>query len=177
MKHRLVVPVMLIVAFSSSVALGSLFIKVFSHAELAQEADLVVIGQVTEKESVWTEGKTQIVTFTTVTVEDVLKGDPLGATVTVRQLGGRIDGVTASIDGDAVLAPGEEVLLFLRRIDGLCYLVGMSQGKLSVVREGDQAFLVDGPSPASIPPHGKGLMTLDEMVDIVLDAVTEGGAK
>jgi hypothetical protein len=59
-----------------------------------------------------------------------------GATITVRQLGGAVDGVRAQVDGVPVFHPGEEVYLFLWRKAGEPYRVlGWSQGTFRITRD------------------------------------------
>lgn len=112
-----------------------------SQRELALEqmtglADEIVVGKVTSSVPIW-QGRL-IVTVSTIQVQESIKGQP-GPTVEITQLGGtavhpRIHApVHMSASGSAVLNPGEEVLLFVRRTkQGTRDLIGGAQGKLVV---------------------------------------------
>src|SRR5262249_3614885 len=68
-------------------------------------------------------------------VEECWKGT-CGDELTVRQLGGELDGEGAAVEGTAALAAGSEVVLFLRpRKDGAYSPVGMAQGAFQVERD------------------------------------------
>jgi hypothetical protein len=77
----------------------------------------------------------RVYTDATVEVAGCLRGS-CGAAVTVRQLGGEIDGAGMAVEGTARLAAGDEVMLFLRpRLDGAFAPVGMAQGVFQVERD------------------------------------------
>lgn len=77
----------------------------------------------------------RIYTDVDIVVAECLKG-ACGAAVTVRQLGGEIDGEGLSVEGAAQLPAGSEVVILLRaRRDGTFSPVGMSQGVYQVDRE------------------------------------------
>ena len=102
-------------------------------ADLAHAAEVVVLGTV---RSTRVDHDPRGTTFTVVEVKptEVLKGTPPG-TVVVRQLGGVTAAGGSIVAGSATFAPGECVLLFLRREGGDLRLVGEAQGKFSVVRD------------------------------------------
>jgi MYXO-CTERM domain-containing protein len=80
----------------------------------------------------------RVYTDHTLEVSECWKGT-CGGTVTVRQLGGEIDGVGTAVEGTAQLMPGTEVVLLLRRrADGAFTPVGMAQGAYRVERDADQ---------------------------------------
>ncbi|OGQ90708.1 MAG: hypothetical protein A2289_17855 [Deltaproteobacteria bacterium RIFOXYA12_FULL_58_15] len=105
--------------------------------EQVAKADLIVIGVVTRQHS-YAVGKT-IMTDTTVRIEQTLKGKSQ-LTIEVTQLGGRIDNRVVEVVGDAVLRPGQRLLLMTYvHADGGRYLVGMALGAI---------LLDDDPQPA-----------------------------
>jgi ribosomal 50S subunit-recycling heat shock protein len=57
-----------------------------------------------------------------------------GDVITVRQLGGVVDGISQVVPGNARLTPGETAVLFLDADETLPfhYVVGMAQGKFTV---------------------------------------------
>lgn len=69
-------------------------------------------------------------------VAECLKG-ACGATLTIRQLGGEVDGEGTAVLGNAELPVGGEVVVLLRaRKDGTFAPVGMAQGVFRVERDG-----------------------------------------
>ncbi|MFH0900919.1 MAG: matrixin family metalloprotease [Pseudomonadota bacterium] len=108
-------------------------VRYLSVVDLARNAQVVVRGKVLENHSVRIRGR--LYTDSRVTVEDCLKGT-CGTEVTVRRLGGELDGEGLVVEGAAALLPGAEVVLFLRaRRDGAMAVVGMAQGMMAVDRD------------------------------------------
>lgn len=103
---------------------------------LCDHSAAIVLGRVEARESHWTEDHSAIYTDVTVRVLDAMKGEARpGDTVTVRRLGGSVDGMGMKVFGEASYAPGEEVVVFLERRGGMTnvlWTVGMAQGKLRV---------------------------------------------
>ncbi|MFZ4738064.1 MAG: hypothetical protein ACOYM9_19065 [Bradymonadia bacterium] len=130
--------------------------------DMTRRADLVCVGTITGQRSEWNAERTRIYTWTEVRIARSLKGKrTAGETVTVRQLGGVVDGISQSIPGNAKLVPGEEVVLFLDADEAapLHYVIGMAQGKFTISRApgevavrrdvGDLAFA--GAAPLAAP--------------------------
>ena len=129
--------------FAGSV--GATIVKSLGLDELSRTADVVVHGHVEHQESMWGPQRSRIYTVTKVRVSETLKGDATKDRVlTVRQLGGTVDGISQIIAGNAKLADGEEVIVFLRRDpeEPLHYVVGMAQGKYTVDRSSPQPRVV-----------------------------------
>jgi hypothetical protein len=117
-----------------------------SNAQLAQDAEVIVIGHVGESRSAW-EGRT-LVTLVTVTVAETLKGAP-GQTLTVALPGGsdanRRFPVAMTYAGAPTMQPGEQVFLFLGHDDAIAsghVVLGFSQGKFSIVQNASGAAVV-----------------------------------
>jgi hypothetical protein len=118
---------------AQEVALASML----TTRQMADQADLVAIGQCVETRSQWL-GR-QLVTLATVSLSEVMKGEER-STVTVVLPGG-IDAtrrikVASTWPGGPTIRPQEEVFLFLkhgRAVPGAYVVMGFSQGKLSIV--------------------------------------------
>src|SRR5262249_46122134 len=81
----------------------------------------------------------RVYTDATLDVSACLKG-ACPSTLTVRQLGGELDGRGVAIEGAPRLVDGAEVVLFLRpRRDGAFGVVGMAQGAFAVEKGGTLA--------------------------------------
>lgn len=99
-------------------------------------SEVIVQGNVVSTQ-VFRRGQ-RVYTDTTIAVASCLRG-ACGSAVTVRQLGGELDGRGTAIEGTARFAAGDEVVVFLRRrADGAYAPVGMMQGVLGVERAPDR---------------------------------------
>jgi hypothetical protein len=110
-----------------------------SREALVRQSDVVVRCAAVARKSAWNAQHTQILTWTTLRVDEYLKGS--GPTeLTLRQLGGEVEGVTTEIPGDAHVGPGERAVLFLRRGDGVVFLTALAQAAYLVTEKGGTSF-------------------------------------
>lgn len=102
-------------------------------------ATVILEGTVTQTQVQWNANRTQIHTVVTISVRTVLKGTlPDENAVTLRLLGGRVGDDVMEVVGGPVITQGEEVILFLRKdIPDLFPIVGLYQGKFSVLTDED----------------------------------------
>ncbi len=105
--------VLALVALTSSLAYATVVVPL-TLADQVQRADLVVRARVGSVRSAYVAERGTILSWTELEVTESLKGQA-PVTLTLRQMGGTADGQTMLVPGDAHLAPGEEVILFLRR--------------------------------------------------------------
>ena len=104
-----------------------------ADADLVSTATAIVIADVKAIESRWDPATRRIFTVITLDVRDSLKGEiPLGP-LTIRQLGGRVAGMQAWVEGSPEFTVGERVLVFLsRNADGTLRVAHLYQGKFSI---------------------------------------------
>src|SRR5437879_3463138 len=104
-----------------------------ADADLVSTATAIVIADVKPIESRWDPATRRIFTVITLDVRDSLKGEiPLGP-LTIRQLGGRVAGMQAWVEGSPEFTVGERVLVFLsRNADGTLRVAHLYQGKFSI---------------------------------------------
>lgn len=102
-------------------------------SELGSLATAVVTGRVSAVTSGWSDGT--IYEYVTIAVSERLKGPALPASIVIKQLGGRVDGLGLRIEEQASFTPGESVLLFLgvRPRDGTLATVQLGRGKWVVL--------------------------------------------
>jgi hypothetical protein len=85
----------------------------------------------------------RIVTYTRVRVDDPIGGSTeRGAIVRVRTLGGVVDGVGQSVQGEARLRPGTSSIVFLGARGDHAVVVGRAQGQLSIARAAEGREIV-----------------------------------
>lgn len=106
-----------------------------SNKDLALKSDEVLVGEVKAKTSFVDEKTNTPYTLTTVTVKEWLKGGAGEKEITVRQMGGKLGDKVMLVTGDAKMDDGEEVVLFLRKGEGVRFLFAMAQAKFGVARD------------------------------------------
>jgi hypothetical protein len=141
-----------------------------SDQELANRADVIVIGHAIARQTVWV-GQ-DLATLVTVAVSESLKG-AAGSTLTVALPGGidrrRKIPIEIVYVGAPQISVNEEVILFLERSSSpahAAYVVsGFSQGKLSIVSD---------PTGVKRVPRGQSLKRLSDVREEIRRHV-EGG--
>jgi hypothetical protein len=103
-----------------------------SLEELVGRSQHVLVGTALDARCAYVSlgGRRMLVTETRMRVEGVLALDAPGANeLTVRTLGGRLNGVGELVHGQAELEPGKLCVSFFERApDGVCWFTGMAQG-------------------------------------------------
>lgn len=133
-------------------------VRAIPLGKLVEISDWVVVATVTSVKSQYVTigGAKRMVTDATLQIDHALTANRVaadgagsgdGETVTVRTLGGTIDGVAQAVLGEAVLNPGSTNLLFLRRgNDQQFHVAAMAQGEYVVFGD-EQGQLRLRPSP------------------------------
>lgn len=105
--------------------------RVWTTEELRSFATLIVQGRVQSVTPRWDPATGALYTYAAIDVAETLKGAaPAEGRIVVKMLGGRLPDIELRVGGQAELAVGEDVLLFLetRPRDGTLYPVGFWQG-------------------------------------------------
>jgi hypothetical protein len=112
-------------------------VRALTLAELVEASSIVAVARVETATSLWVDGR--IVTDTVLVVDEGLSGAEPDERVTVRTLGGEVEGIGQRVSGEPWLRAGERYLVFLERLparagDAAARFrpVGMSQGALPV---------------------------------------------
>jgi hypothetical protein len=144
-----------------------------SREALVQGSDLVVRAAVVGRKSAWSADGTRILTWTTLRVEEYLKGS--GATeITLRQYGGEVGGVTSEVAGDARLTPGDRAVLFLRRGDGVVFLSALAQAAYRITAKADGVAMVERDlSGLAFARWSSGMMVAAEAPQETLESLAE----
>ncbi len=100
---------------------------------LVEESSAACVATPIESKSVWEDG--HIATYTRVHVDRTLAGS-LGSELWVKTLGGAVGDVGQLVDGEAVLRPGQQSVLFLTWYEGSVVVTGRGQGQFAIVRDG-----------------------------------------
>jgi len=108
-----------------------------SLEQLSQASSSIVRGRVLDQESGWNAAHTQIVTLTTIAVDQVWKGHP-PAQIMIEQLGGKAGHIREYVAGSVHFLPQATYVLFLEpaTTDSTRYLVvGMTQGAYRIYQD------------------------------------------
>jgi hypothetical protein len=146
--------VLTLAALAAVPASASVIVRLDVGALTAQ-ADVIVRGRVVAERSRWDGRRTRIVTDVWLLVAQTYRGRvAAGEVITVTRLGGSVDGIGMRVAGEATFDVGEEAVVFLRRHGAGALarhtVVGMAQGKLTVVRSPDAAHVLASPGAAGL---------------------------
>lgn len=102
--------------------------------EIVNDAAIAFQGKSLESHSERDPQTGSIVTYSTFEVQEVLKGD-VGATHTIKQIGGKLEGETHQTIGVPTFTVGESYILFLYGVSasGFSSPVGLDQGKFNII--------------------------------------------
>lgn len=104
--------------------------------ELARRADVIVVGKVTAINSEWNSNRTRIQSRVTLSVDQHIKGEESGTSVTILTLGGEVDGVGEVYSHTARFKEDERVVVFAGKDrQGVLRVIGGDDGKLTVTKE------------------------------------------
>jgi hypothetical protein len=119
-----------------------------------EEAPVIVRGKVGMSYANWApaaDGVRRIYTFYELAVDEVIKGNPPRTTLTMRELGGEIDGRGMQVSGTAQFERGEDVVVFLsgENPDGSYGVYGMMMAKFNLEKGDDGKEYLSGPAIGS----------------------------
>jgi len=120
--------------FGASVATAT-SVQKFSLQELTKKSSAIVMAKVEDSYSRW-ENK-EIYTYYTLHVMEPVKGMKGETSLTIRQLGGRVDNIESIVPGMPKFLKGEEVVVFLTQKDaaGYPWVMGLQQGKYTITSD------------------------------------------
>src|SRR4030095_13484308 len=116
-------------------------------AQLTQESQRVVVGEITTVRSAWDAKHERIFTTVEVRVSEAWKGSmPSGGVLTIVQPGGVAEGIEMRVHGMPAFTVGERAVLFLRGGAGQpAAVTGMGQGKRGLrFDSASKKWMVDG---------------------------------
>jgi hypothetical protein len=92
------------------------------------------LAKVISIKSEWNKDRTTIYTYTSLKVNEYIKGKG-PEKIVIRQIGGKVGEIEVFVPGNARFDLGEEVFLFLEKGSKYYYVMGMAQGKFSVKKD------------------------------------------
>ena len=119
--------------FSGSLS-GSVVIQM-DLEQLVEESDSIVQGVVEAVYSQWDDGRNLIFTYTSIRVDDPLKGERTRSLL-IRQMGGRVGSLNMTVAGMPEFEEGLGVIVFLKDAgNGTFHVTGMNQGRYVIVED------------------------------------------
>ena len=104
----------------------------FTLEEMTARSQTIVHGVVRGARSYWSPDRKLILTDTTLEVAESLKGQN-ARTIEVTTVGGQIGDAVLHVSGMPAFRPGENAIVFIERSGGYLTVVGLGQGKFSIV--------------------------------------------
>jgi hypothetical protein len=130
------------VAFAGLALLGASLatattVQKFSRQDLAKKSASIVQAKVDDVYSLQDGVSKEIYTYINLSVLESVKGAKGEKSITIRQLGGTVGNLISVVPGMPSFQRGEEVVVFLsvRDRDGYPWVMGLQQGKYSVVSD------------------------------------------
>jgi len=112
-----------------------------STEDLTRASEAVIIGDIEDTESQWSEDGKTIFTSAIVLISDVFKGGKIERRITVEFEGGEVGDIGLKVSDVSLPKKGEKVILFLKSTIGekggiIFNSVGKAQGKYVVGKDG-----------------------------------------
>ena len=101
-----------------------------SFDELVSKASSIIVGKVDGSRTFWS-GKLILTTYT-LEVDETLKGQP-SRTIELTTIGGTIGTVMLHVSGMPTFEKGENAVVFVEKSGAFSTIVGLGQGKFTVV--------------------------------------------
>ena len=124
---------LLFILFAATPVVSALMVKM-SVEDLTKEADVIIIGNIKEVESRLNFWRTEVHTYSTVSVEKYIKGIGPG-TLTIITEGGNAGDSGVWVEDTPVFTKNENVLVFLKKAGREFSVAGWAQGKYIVENE------------------------------------------
>ena len=122
-------------ALITGASLHAASVPAMSFEHIVRSSPRAFRGVVTKSWSAWDEGRTAIWTHYEIRVAETLRG-PAGATFTISEPGGTVDGLTMEVPGAPRFSVGEEAVVFAYQTPiGYWRVRGWGQGGFRVDRQ------------------------------------------
>jgi hypothetical protein len=105
--------------------------------DFVAHANAAVAGTVTGVDVRWNDDHTQIHSYVTLDLDQVVIGETLPDPVVLDEFGGRVGRRIEVVEGAPVYQPGERVFVFVEKINGIYRTLGFYQGKYTLETDPD----------------------------------------
>ncbi len=125
----------------SAVLFLGLTLKYTTLEEMTLGSHLIVSGKVKSSYSVWEDKN--IYTYYTIETDEVIKGQNIGSSVVVKQLGGRVGDIAQEVSGTPKLRDNTEALLFLVDWKDAYWIHSIALGYYQIVERDGARYAVN----------------------------------
>ncbi len=101
-------------------------------SDFVANMNAAVVGTVTAVDVRWNEEHTQIHSYVTIDVDQVVAGEALSTPLVLDELGGRVGRTISTLEGAPVYRTGEQVFVFVEKVDDSYRTLGFFQGKYTL---------------------------------------------
>jgi len=131
---------------------SNIFATTYAKTNMEQfvtNSTLVVKAKVLSTESKWDQNKTNIFTYTTISILEILKGENPPNELTIEQLGGTVGDESLVIETNPHFKVGEEAILFLVFHKNSWWLNSIGMSKFDILSVDGSEIAVN----ANVPPE------------------------
>jgi hypothetical protein len=151
-------------------------VQKLSLQDLAKRSESIVMAKVSDVTSSWDAGHKEIYTSISLQIVSPVKGRKGESTVTLRQIGGTVGNIASIVPGMPRFTVGEEVVVFLTQKDasGYPWVMGLQQGKYSVVEKNGAKFVRNDLADTQLVLNGKKAQSVtspDQPLGAFLDGI------
>jgi len=104
----------------------------FSLEDLVKRSQFIVVGKVTGERTYWTADRKMILTDYSIEVNESIKGQA-SRSIVVTTVGGRMGDTELHVAGMPAFQKGEDAVVFVEQTGAYRTVVGLGQGKFTVV--------------------------------------------
>jgi hypothetical protein len=150
---RLGVPVLLFVVTLAIVPWASATtLAPWTLTDFVVNSNAAVVGTVSAVDVHWNEDQTLIQTYVTLDIQQqIAGGETLPSRIVLEEMGGRVGRLATRVEGVPVYRVGEQVFVFVERIDAKYRTLGFYQGKYTLETDsatGEERFVQRVPAGA-----------------------------
>jgi hypothetical protein len=123
----------------------------WSLTDFVVNSNAAVVGRVSAIDVRWNEDHTLIQTYVTLDITQAIAGETLPSQIVLQEMGGRVGRQVNRVEGVPVYQVGEEVFVFVERIDDYYRTLGFYQGKYTLEADattGEERYVQHVPAGA-----------------------------
>jgi hypothetical protein len=132
--RRKIFPILAALCLTVLIGTGSYATTVlrFSLEDLVKRSQFIVVGKVTGERTYWTADRKMILTDHSIEVNESIKGQA-SRSIVVTTVGGRMGDTELYVAGMPAFQKGEDAVVFVEQTGAYRTVVGLGQGKFTVV--------------------------------------------
>ena len=162
MRRSFVLPLPLVAGVALALAMATpglaTTLAPWTLTDFVVNMNAAITGTVTGVDVRWNDERTQIHSYVTIDLDEVVAGEPVSDPLVLDELGGRVGRIISTLEGAPVYRTGERVFVFVERVDNTRRTLGFFQGKYTLEADpttGREVFVQRVPSGVAVAgPEG-----------------------